>query len=73
MRNNELPQTDPNGVFPISTTILLVSVDVGEKSVAATIGVLPISICTAIVSPIALAIAKIIAVSIPGRAAGTST
>ena len=47
MRNNPLLHTEPNMVLPISTTILLVRVEVGENNEVATNGVLPISICTA--------------------------
>ena len=73
MRKSALPQTEPNGVLPISTTILLVSVAVGESSDVTICGVLPMSICTAIVSPMARAIASTTAVRMPGAAAGTMT
>ena len=70
IRNSALLQVEPNIVLPISTTILLVMVEVGAKSDEATIGVLPMSICTAMVSPTALAIARTTEVRIPGSAAG---
>ena len=72
IRNSALPQVEPKGVLPISTTISLGSVLVGEKSESARRGVLPITICTAIVSPMARAIPRIIAVTIPGLAAGST-
>ena len=73
IRNKALFQVDPNGVFPISITMLLVNVDVGLTKDPGKRGELPITICTAMVSPMALAIAKMIAVRIPGEAAGTRT
>ena len=51
----------------------LVSVAVGENSEVMSCGVLPMSICTAIVSPTARAIASTTAVRMPGAAAGTMT
>ncbi len=71
--NKPLFQVDPNGVFPISITMSLVNVEVGVIKEPGKRGEFPITICTAIVSPMALAIARMIAVKIPGEAAGTST
>ena len=73
IKNKEFPQADPKGVLPISTTISLGNVEVGINKDITSCGVLPITICTAIVSPIARAMAKITAVKIPGKAAGKIT
>ena len=53
--------------------MLLVSVAVGVKSEAAICGVLPMSICTAIVSPTARAMARTMDVMTPGMADGRTT
>jgi hypothetical protein len=73
MRKREFPHTEPNGVLPISTTISLVRVAVGINSDQAICGVLPMTICTAIVSPNARAMARMIEVRMPGAAAGRMT
>ena len=73
IKNSELHHAESNGVLPISTTILLVNVAVGMNSDVARSGVLPMIIWTAIVSPTALASARITEVNIPGSAAGKMT
>ena len=68
-----MPYAELKGALPISTTISLVRVAVGPNNDFARSGVLPMTICTAIVSPTARASPRMTAVKIPGSAVGIST